>query len=706
MQLQDISIRRKLFILVTLMMLSIATAYIASLWLSHNDMIESRKNIIRSVVESTVSQLQPILSSENSDLSEAAKLAHVKQLIYTLRYDTNNYLFLYDTVGNSIAHPISPELEDTNLSQIRDRNGAFILQPMLQGVRETGDVFWHYYWPHPGKIQLDEKLGYAKQIPGTDWIIGTGAYIDDLQNIFISRSITYALMGLFSVLLAFLISGRIANSITKPTARLVKQIDRLTSGHINEIITDAERKDEIGSIAKALIHFRDQTIENNALRSAYREAQYRETYDPETQLLTRKAMNDELNRALEKQSDDRIIAILIIKIPLLRDILAQWGSAYCNEVLMDISQRIKPTLNYKALLSRHADDSIALILNDLTDISEVSNLISTVQNIIMQPSLIDGQEVSFQSQIGVSTAPIDGNQESLLISHAEEALNEARRLEQDSLFFSQLKTFALDERLELWRDIQKAIEHDQFYLVFQPLYDLQTNQLISAEVLLRWEHPEHGFISPARFVPFAEQSGLVSRLDTWVLKAAAKQIYEWMQAGVHPPHLAINLSGLTFMNSDLKKLIHDATDGYDIPLNTLELELTEGVLIASIETLQDKINTVQEMGISISIDDFGTGYSSLSRIRNLQINKLKIDQSFIENLAESQGDKKIITAIITMAQGLGVKVVAEGVETPEQLNILRTLNCDIVQGFLLSKPLKREAFMKLLENQNLIIEID
>jgi EAL domain-containing protein (putative c-di-GMP-specific phosphodiesterase class I) len=160
------------------------------------------------------------------------------------------------------------------------------------------------------------------------------------------------------------------------------------------------------------------------------------------------------------------------------------------------------------------------------------------------------------------------------------------------------------------------------------------------------------------------------------------------------------------MRSDLQQLIHEATDEYDIPLESLELELTEGVLIASLEMLQEKIRTVQQMGISISIDDFGTGYSSLSRIRNLQINKVKIDQSFIQDLENSKGDKKIVEAIIHMAQGLNVKVVAEGVETAEQLNILRSINCDIAQGFLLSRPLKNEKLIELLDNQNLIIEVD
>lgn len=706
MRLQDISIRWKLFILVTLIMLSITAVSIMSLKYSHDDLIESRKSIIKSVVDSAISQLKPVLSSDSNALSEEEKLSFAKQLVQTLRYDDNNYIFIINLAGVNIIHPILANINGRDISQLKDHNGDYITQPILQGIRKKGEVFTTYFWPASEGATPTEKLSYARLIPGTDLIVGSGIYLNDIQHTYFSRHITFILLATFAGLLAYLISGRIAQSITAPTGRLVDQIQRLTSGHITEEITDDERKDEIGSIAKALVHFRQQTIENENLKQASIQAKHLATYDPVTHLLSRKALEDELTRLLAILPNGKKCAVLAIKLPLLRDILAQWGADYCNVILIDISNRIKKTLNSNDLLARYSDDIITVIRPELSDLREINILINAIQTEIMLPAQIEGQQLSFQSRVGISFAPDDGDQEVALLSHAEEALSEARRLELDYMFFNQLKTFALDERLILWKDIQQAIEEDQFYLVFQPLHDLHTNKIISAEVLLRWEHPERGFISPATFVVFAEQSGLVTHLDNWVLKAAARQLQQWKQAGLDVPQLAVNLSGLTFMRSDLKQLIHEATDEYDIPLKALELELTEGVLIASLETLQEKIRTVQKMGISISIDDFGTGYSSLSRIRNLQINKVKIDQSFIQDLENSKGDKKIVEAIIHMAQGLNVKVVAEGVETAEQLNILRSINCDIAQGFLLSRPLKNDKLIELLDNQNLIIEVD
>ncbi|BBB28248.1 EAL domain-containing protein [Neptunomonas japonica] len=706
MRLQDISIRWKLFILVALIMFSIAAVSLIALKYSHDDLIDSRKSIIKSVVDSAISQLKPVLSSDNHTLSEEEKLSFTKQLAHTLRYDDNNYIFIIDLAGINIVHPILTNINGRDASLLKDHNGDYITQPILEGVRQKGEVFTTYFWPKSEGATPTQKLSYAKLIPGTDLIVGSGIYLNDIQHTYFSRHITFVLLATFAGLLAYLVSGRIANSITAPTGRLVDQIQRLTSGYITEEITDNERHDEIGSIAKALVHFRQQTIENEDLKQASIQAQHLATYDPVTHLLSRKALEDELARLLAILPNGKKCAVITIKLPLLRDILAQWGTDYCNIILIDISNRIKKTLHSDDLLARYSDDIITVIRPELSDLREINILINAIQTEIMRPSTVEGQQLSFQSRVGISIAPDDADQELALLSHAEEALSEARRLELDYMFFNQLKTFALDERLILWKDIQQAIEEDQFYLVFQPLHDLHTNKIISAEVLLRWEHPERGFISPATFVVFAEQSGLVTRLDNWVLKAAAKQIKQWRQMGLDVPQLAVNLSGLTFMRSDLQQLIHEATEEYNIPLESLELELTEGVLIASLEMLQEKIQTVQHMGISISIDDFGTGYSSLSRIRNLQINKVKIDQSFIQDLENSKGDKKIVEAIIHMAQGLNVKVVAEGVETVEQLNILRSINCDIAQGFLLSRPLKNEKLIELLDNQNLIIEVD
>ncbi len=703
MRLKDISIRWKLLSLAGLMVISILSSYTLSLRYSQQDLINSHKNVIQSVVESTASILQPML---NANISEAEKLHQTRSILNNLRYDDDNYLFLYNLNGFNIVHPIKPELEGQDLSHITDKNGVAITQLMLTGIKASGQAYWQFLWPRPGTDLPVDKLGYAMLIPGTDWILGTGIYLDDLDQTLSQRSMTYTLAIIVSLLLAYLIASWIAHNITAPASRIVDEIERITRDEFDGDIQDTDRQDELGKIAQALLHYRKQIEENAKLRQENEQAKYLETFDPATQLLTRKALSEQLSSRLRLVGPNSNPCTLIItKIPLLRDIQAQWGTEYCNQVLNSLTNRINTLLNTHDLLARHSDDSLAIVKSEVGGFHEISSFVNDLQEIIMQPTTIEGQQLSFQSRTGISISPEDGSQELQLISHAEEALGEARRLELDYMFFNQLRTFALDERLELWKDIQQALEEDQFYLVFQPLYDLKSNHMISAEVLLRWEHPTRGFISPAKFVTFAEQSGLVSRLDNWVLNAAAKQIQQWIDQGIEPPHLAINLSGLTFMRSDWDSIISSITERYQFPLAMLELELTEGVLIESVDLLQKKIAAIRKTGLSISIDDFGTGYSSLSRIRSLDINKVKIDRAFIEDLDGSTGDKKVVEAIIQMAQGLGFSVVAEGVETAEQLSILRNLNCDIVQGFLLSKPLMASQLERLMDNQNLVIEV-
>lgn len=701
MRLKDISIRWKLLSLAGVMVVSILSSYLLSLRYSQQDLVNSHKHVIQSVVESAASILQPIL---NSHINEVEKLHQTRALLNSLRYDGNNYLFLYDLNGFNIIHPIKPELEGQDLNHVTDSNGVAITHLMLKGIKESGQTYWQFLWPRPGTDTPVDKLGYAMLVPGTDWILGTGIYLDDLDQTLSQRSVTYTLAIIISLLLAYFIASWIAHNITAPASRIVNEIEKITRDEFDGYIQDTDRQDELGKIAQALLHYRKQVKENFRLRKENEQAKYLETFDPATQLLTRKALSGKLATLLE-HSGSAPCALIITKIPLLRDIQAQWGTEYCNQVLSSLTNRINALLNTNDLIARHSDDSLAIVKSNVTGFHEISCFVSSLQELIMQPTNIEGQQLSFQSRTGISTSPEDGLQELQLISHAEEALSEARRLELDYMFFNQLRTFALDERLELWKDIQQALEEDQFYLVFQPLYDLKSNRMISAEVLLRWKHPTRGFISPAKFVTFAEQSGLVSRLDNWVLNAAAKQIQQWIDQGIEPPHLAINLSGLTFMRSDWDSLISNITQRYPFPLEMLELELTEGVLIESVDLLQQKIAAIRKTGLSISIDDFGTGYSSLSRIRNLDINKVKIDRAFIEGLNGNTGDKKVVEAIIKMAQGLGFSVVAEGVETAEQLSILRNLNCDIVQGFLLSKPLIAAQLERLMDNQNLVIEV-
>lgn len=706
MSLKDLSIRKKLNVLVASMLACILLAFAVALTLTYRDLLESRRSIIKNVVESAVSQLEPIISHTPTDKLTDAQKAAVKQLIYNLRFDSDNYLYVYDLQGYNIYHPIISHLEGRDMSKIQDKKGRPITEMMLNGVAQKGEIFWRFYWPRPGSNLPVEKLSFAKRIPGTDWVVGTGTYLDDISSIFWYRSLIYFALALLMTAVAYLISIKIAKSISSPVKRLAQQMDALTSNHPYTTITDTERQDELGSFARALAHFQQQAQENQLLRAANEQARYLETFDPETQLLTRKAMEQELPQLLQGLKPERLLAVIMIKIPLLRDIRTQWGTDYVNSVLTDLTHRIKDSLYSYDLLARYYDDTLVLIRPNAADKREVSGLINSIQTIIMHPSKIEGQELSFQSTVGVSLAPQDATQTLAILSNAEEALSDARRIEMDYLYFDQLQTFAVDERLQLWKDIQQALEDNQFFLVFQPLFDLRTNKLLSAEVLLRWQHPKSGFISPAVFVAFAEQSGLVSRLDNWVIRATLAQLKKWQDSGQELPKLAINLSGLTFVRTDLASVLKEAAVEYQIPLSHLELELTEGVLIDSMEVVQSKIEAIKALGVSISIDDFGTGYSSLSRIRNLPIDKVKIDRSFIEELENSHGDRKIIEGITHMAQGLGFKVVAEGVETLEQLNLLRTMNCDIVQGFLLSRPIPPEELMALLEQQNFVIEVD
>ncbi len=701
--LENFSIHSKLFLLVSVLLVSVSVIHLLSQQFFKDALYESRKEVLRSVVTGTANQLQSV--AERDDISPAEQMQLASDLIKGFRYGEGNYLYLFTSQGISISHPLRPDIEGQPLSSLSDSIDISLLKEMISKAASTGNGYWTYQWLRPGDSQPTDKLSYAMHVAGTDWVIGSGYFTEDIEGMLNDQHTLYVALLAITAIFTFILSGVIARSISLPAHRTVKQIDQLASGNLDILITDTMRRDEFGTIARALAHFQEQSHENRELKDAQEYAKYLEAFDPTTQLLSRKALGDQLSHILKNNHPGDRTAILVIKVPLLRDILSQWEVNASRAVVTNISERLCQSVASDDLVARHGDDSFAVVRPRFSTNEELRNLTAAIQQSIMDPQA-DSQSLAFNSRIGISISPNDGDQELLLISHAEEALSEARRLELDYMLFEQLKTLAVDERLAMWKDIQEAIEQDQFHLVFQPLFDLKTNKLVSAEVLLRWQHPRRGFVSPASFITFAEQSGLVSRLDKWVIAAAAKQLDTWRQDGLDAPTLAINLSGITFTRSDLREVIDSAIEPYNFPAHALELELTEGVLIESIEVLQEKIEQLKARHISLSIDDFGTGYSSLSRIRNLAINKVKIDRSFIDELDENIGDQKIVEAIIHMAHGLGFEVVAEGVETLEQLSQLRHMNCDIVQGFFLSKPLPVDKFEQMLEDQNIVVEVD
>ncbi len=709
MTLSNFTIRQKLIGLVLILALGIVTTSCLAFYFSYQDTLSGKKEQIRSVVQSAASQIILLNQRKNAqEITEQEFDQRLHDLIYSTAYGAHGYLYLLKNETQIHLHPKRSDLEGLYLEEVTEPADNQLMINGLKQISKEPDkpLCWTVSWPKPDGGASVAKLTYAQLIPDTDFILGTGVYIDDLIPRYIKRALSYFVVTLIVLLTAIATAIIISRNIVSPIINLSAQMEKLSEGDTDQTVKFTHHGDEIGQMARALERFREYLIENKRLRYAHEHVQFLENFDPVTRLYNRRAMGESLEREIIRNFETQgKVHFLFIRLDLLRNLTIELGDEQRDQILIETANRLKGILSINHRLAKLSEGSFGLMLVNKPKDTKLEELIDTILQTIERPIKLQNLHIQIVARIGVTSYPEDGDQQFELIGRSEIAAKTARKQEQSWLYFSQIKEQQVESKMELWQDLSTAIDENQLYLVFQPLFDLSNNAALSAETLLRWNHPELGPISPAVFVPLAEQSGLISRLDHWVLNAVAKQCRAWLDAELPFPKIAINLSGISFLRSNFENKLHTIFDQYDVSLEHIELELTEGVLIEDLARIQDKLQRVRETGASISIDDFGTGYSSLSRIKNLPIDHIKIDKSFIDDLDANTQDLKIVQAIILMAQGLQLKVVAEGVETELQLSILREAKCDIVQGYLLSRPLSVADFEALID-EDLIIEGD
>lgn len=707
MQLSYFSIRQKLIGLVVILVLGIITTSSLAFYFSYQDTLAGKKEQIRSVIQATSGQISALNTAHQSgELSDSTFQQRIKTLIYQSDFSAHGYIYLIADGSQIVFHPKNPELEGKHFKELTSVSGIDMIQSGFDRLYDNTEAghFWLLLWPKPEGGPPVKKLTYAQKIPGSNLALGTGIYLDDLTPLYIKRGLSYAAVTLAVLIAALTAAIMISRNLVKPITNLSRQMNQISEGNLDQEIRFTDYLDEVGQMAQALKQFRAHLIENKRLRHIQEHVQFLENFDPVTRLYNRRAMGEALEREIIRNFENQEpMYFLFIRLDLLRNLTIELGDEQRDQVLIETANRLRKLLTFNHLLSRLSEGCFGLMLLDKPDDLELETLLDEILAVIENPIRLDNFHIQIGARIGITVFPEDGDQQFELIGRAEIAAKTARRQEHGWLYYNQIRSSQVEQKMELWQDLSTALDEDQFYLVFQPLFDLKTNTALAAETLLRWDHPELGPISPAVFVPLAEQSGLISRLDYWVLNAVAKQCRTWLDKGLVFPRVAINLSGISFLRNDFEKRLQEIFRSHRVSLKYIELELTEGVLIEDLARIQEKLTRVRALGVSISIDDFGTGYSSLSRIKNLPVDHIKIDKSFISDLAADSQDLKIVQAIILMAQGLQLKVVAEGVETEQQLSILREEKCNIVQGYLLSRPLPVSEYEALID-EDLIIE--
>ncbi len=396
-------------------------------------------------------------------------------------------------------------------------------------------------------------------------------------------------------------------------------------------------------------------------------------------------------------------ALFFIDLDRFKMINDMLGHEIGDLLLKNIAKRLLSCLREDDTAARLGGDEFVVILSDLgkqeQEILQISMMVAEkVRKALGEKHILNGHEVLSTPSIGIVTFPAkDQSTAEDLIRFADTAMYQAKSEGRNEIcFFSPEMQEQIDTQRQLEKELRKALDAKQFSLNFQPLYD-SNNKIINAEALLRWHHPERGWISPAEFIPLAEETGLIVSLGDWVLRETCRQLKAWETTAADNMHfslplVAVNVSPKQFRQPEFVTQISAILDEYKISPNRLELELTEGIVIADVDDTINKMNALQSLGIHIAIDDFGTGYSSLAYLKRLPIDVLKIDQSFVRDIEVDKDNSVIVETIISMARHLGLNITAEGVETAEELKFLTSQGCNTFQGYYFSKPLTAGEF--------------
>ncbi len=425
-------------------------------------------------------------------------------------------------------------------------------------------------------------------------------------------------------------------------------------------------------------------------------------YDSLTGLPNRQLLTDRVQQALARA--DRLggyVAVMFLDLDRFKGVNDSLGHAAGDMLLQETAKRLKHAVRAEDTVARLGGDEFVIVIpylvKDQLTVATVTSIAKKVLAAISQPLLIEGLEVFVTGSIGIafSTGATDSVEE--LLKNADSAMYHAKAQgKADYRFFSQELNAEAVRRSELEYRLHHAIEKQKFKLYYQPKVELSSGRIVGAEALLRWPDSKHGFVSPYEFVPLAEETGLISEVGAWALHTACSQLVEWGGMDLPPVSVSVNFSQVQFRRSNLVKMITNALKRTGADPQLLELEMTESVAMEDLERTLAILKSVRELGISVALDDFGTGYSSMRYLKQLPANTLKIDQSFVRNTTEDSRDAAIVTSSIVLAHSLGMTVVAEGVETEEQLSFLRHAQCEQAQGYLFSRPVPAQEFVQLL----------
>ena len=422
-------------------------------------------------------------------------------------------------------------------------------------------------------------------------------------------------------------------------------------------------------------------------------------YDALTSLPNRNLLHDRLRQAVQSQRTPRNIAVVFMDLDHFKFVNDSLGHSVGDKLLKAMGERLRAVLREGDTVGRVGGDEFVLILNDQSNEEVIFRAMQRITAKVAEPLTIDGKELYVTASAGISLYPQDGRDVDTLLKNADAAMYRAKEHGRSNFqFYTSEMNERVNDRLALEHALRRALDRKEFTLHYQQKVDLRSGEIIGAEALVRWLHPEWGLVRPARFIPIAEETGLIVQLGEWAIHEACRQARAWLAAGLRPGVVSVNLSARQFRAEGLVRSVSRILQETGLDPASLEMELTESMVMHNVESAIATLQGLKSLGVGLSVDDFGTGYSSLSYLKNLPIDVLKIDRSFVRDIgtgAEAE-DGILAAAIVSLGHALHLQVIAEGVETDAQLHFLKRHGCDQVQGFLYGEPVPADEFAELL----------
>ncbi len=481
-------------------------------------------------------------------------------------------------------------------------------------------------------------------------------------------------------------------SFTDDIAASTREIEYLSDGRC---YLASNSKTSSGGIACVRIDMTDQIkLEEKILWQA--------NFDPLTNLPNRTLFLDRLSQTLQhSKRKSSLCALLFVDLDRFKHVNDTLGHDTGDKLLISVAECLISSVRKIDTVSRLGGDEFTVILQDITSAHDAANIATHIIEKLEEVFIIDDNEIYIGASIGITLYPNDADTPTQMLSNADMSMYRAKEAGRNTYrFYTEEMNKEMLSRLQLEKDMRQALTREEFFIEYQPIIDSQSNKVFHAEALIRWQHPVHGRLAPDRFISLAEETGLIAPMGEWVLTQAVKQVALWQSCDLRPFSISVNVSSRQLAIGNLDRILQKLLNETPLPAGSIALEMTESLLLESSISSRQFLDTFKQLGINLSIDDFGTGYSSLSYLKQFPVDILKIDKSFVRDVTEDADDATLTVAIIDLAHNFNLQVIAEGVETIEQLSFLKQHGCDLIQGFYYSKPLSPEALLHFVQQHN------